>query len=124
TGDKSYVTVPNKQMVDSILDNVSLRSQMRNELNLFLHLKTPSGKIRQLQEEIKEHLLSIEDIQNYNVVLNDIRLQGYFILVEFFTPPIDNSRFLAIKQQLNYFILNKMEELEIKIASEKDAEVG
>jgi MscS family membrane protein len=124
TGDKSYVTVPNKQMVDSILDNVSLRSQMRNELNLFLHLKTPAGKIRQLQEEIKEHLLSIEDIQNYNVVLNDIRLQGYFILVEFFTPPIDNSRFLAIKQQLNYFILNKMEELEIKIASEKDAEVG
>ncbi|HZH96417.1 MAG TPA: mechanosensitive ion channel domain-containing protein, partial [Flavisolibacter sp.] len=26
TGDKSYVTVPNKQMVDSILDNISLRS--------------------------------------------------------------------------------------------------
>src|SRR5215204_7142373 len=29
TNEKSYVTVPNKQMVDSILDNVSLRSQIR-----------------------------------------------------------------------------------------------
>ncbi len=42
TEQKSYVTVPNKQMVDSILDNLSLRSQRKNDLWLHLNLQTPS----------------------------------------------------------------------------------
>lgn len=120
TSDKSYVTVPNKQMVDSILDNVSLRSQIRGELNLFLHLQTPPEKIEKLIEEIKEHLLSVEDVQTYNVLLHDIRLQGFLVLVEFFTPPIDNSRFTAIRQQLNFFILQTLNKLEIKVSEPKE----
>jgi MscS family membrane protein len=53
TAEKSYVTVPNKQMVDSILDNVSLRSQIRGEINLFIDLHTPPQKIDQLLTEVK-----------------------------------------------------------------------
>ena len=34
TDQKTYVTVPNKQMVDSLLDNLSLRSQRRADLRL------------------------------------------------------------------------------------------
>ncbi|HET6995993.1 MAG TPA: mechanosensitive ion channel domain-containing protein, partial [Chitinophagaceae bacterium] len=34
TDQKTYITVPNKQMVDSILDNLSLRSQLKGELRL------------------------------------------------------------------------------------------
>jgi len=36
TEQKTFVTVPNKQMVDSVLDNFSLRTQRRAELKLEL----------------------------------------------------------------------------------------
>lgn len=118
TIDKSYVTVPNKQMVDSILDNVSLRSQIRGEINLFINLETTPGRIKELSEAIRTHLSTVQEVQNHNILFNDIRLQAYIIFIEFFTPPIEYARFLAIKQDLNYTILQKMEELNIRIAAE------
>lgn len=117
TVEKSYVTVPNKQMVDSILDNVSLRSQIRGEINLYIHLQTPSQKIDELLVAIRAYLSSIKEVQNHNVLFNDIRGQAFVVFIEFFTPPMAWKQFTAIKQQLNFFILQTMEKLEISITS-------
>lgn len=118
TGDKSYVTVPNKQMVDSILDNVSRRSQIRGEVLLHLNLQTPPDKIEVLIGELKSYLSKVEEIQSFNVVFNDIRMQAYVVLVEFFTLPIDNNQFTGIKQTLNLFTLQTLEKHDIKIAAQ------
>ncbi|RYZ30412.1 MAG: mechanosensitive ion channel [Chitinophagaceae bacterium] len=118
TADKSYVTVPNKQMVDSILDNVSRRSQIRGEINLNIHLETSTVKINELVTEIKRYLSTIPEIQSQNVLFNDIRVQAYIVFIEFFTPPIAWGLFTDIKQRINFHILQTMDRLEIKIASE------
>jgi MscS family membrane protein len=118
TSDKSYVTVPNKQMVDSILDNVTRRSQIRGEINLFIDLKTSPEKIQQLLEEVRKYLATIREIQSSNVLFNDIRVQAFIVFIEFFTPNIPWGEFTSIKQKLNFFILQTMERLEIKIAVE------
>jgi MscS family membrane protein len=118
TSDKSYVTVPNKQMVDSILDNVTRRSQIRGEINLFIDLKTSPAKIQQLLEEVRKYLATIREIQSSNVLFNDIRVQAFIVFIEFFTPNIPWGEFTAVKQKLNFFILQTMERLEIKIAAE------
>jgi MscS family membrane protein len=118
TTDKSYVTVPNKQMVDSILDNISRRSQIRGELNLNIHLQTPTAKINELIGEIKSFLSSISEVQSQTVLLNDIRVQAYVVFVEFFTPPLEAPRFNDIKQRINFHILQTMDKLEIKLAAE------
>lgn len=115
TIDKSYVTVPNKQMVDSILDNVTLRSQIRGEINLFVNQQTPHKKMKQLLTEIKKHLSSVKEVQSHNVFFNDIRGQAFIVFIEFFTPNIDMNVFNSIKDELNLFILETMEKLEIKI---------
>src|SRR5215204_2471291 len=67
TNEKSYVTVPNKQMVDSILDNVSLRTQQRNELLLQISLDTPSEKTEMLMDALKEFLSKNKKLEQYNV---------------------------------------------------------
>jgi len=118
TTDKSYVTVPNKQMVDSILDNVTLRSQIRGEINLHINLQTPPEKIEQLTKVIRDYLGQEKTIQNYNVLFNDIRMQAFIIFVEFFTPAIPWNEFTSLKQKLNFHILQAMEKLEIRIAAE------
>jgi MscS family membrane protein len=118
TTDKSYVTIPNKQMVDSILDNVTLRSQIRGEINLFIDLQTPPAKIQQLLEEVRKYFSGIQEVQSSNVLFNDIRVQAFIVFIEFFTPNIPWNEFTSIKQKLNFFILQTMERLEIKIAAE------
>jgi MscS family membrane protein len=115
TTDKSYVTVPNKQMVDSILDNVTLRSQIRGEINLFVNQQTPHEKMKQLLAEIKKYLSSIKEVQSGNVFFNDFKGQAFVVLIEFFTPNIDTNAFNSIKDELNLFILETMEKLEVKV---------
>ncbi len=116
TTDKSYVTVPNKQMVDSILDNVSLRSQMRGEVNLFLHLQTPQQKIADLQFAVSKYLSGIREVETHNEILNEIRFQSFVLLIEFFTPNLPQTQFTQLKHDLNFFILKTMEEMEIRVA--------
>lgn len=116
TTDKSYITVPNKQMVDSILDNVSRRSQIRGELNLQLHQDTTPARLEQLLNEVRGFLAGKEEVVSQQVLLNDIRGQVFIIFIEYFTPPIDWHRFTDLRQELNLFILHTMERLEIRVA--------
>jgi MscS family membrane protein len=118
TADKSYVTVPNKQMVDSILDNISRRSQIRGEINLNIHLSTPTSKLNELIAEIKNFLSTIPEVQTQTVLFNDIRVQAYIVFIEFFTPPIEWTKFTDIRQRINFHILQTMDRLEIRIAAE------
>lgn len=116
---KTYVSVPNKQMVDSILDNISLRTQQRNELLLQISLDTPSAKLETLMNEIKSFLATIKELELYNVYFVDINVQAYAIMVEFFVPAAYLSKFNSIRQQVNLFALKTIEKLEIKIAGAK-----
>jgi len=115
TTDKSFVTVPNKQMVDSILDNVSLRSQIRGEINLFINQQTSYSKMKQLLEATKKYLSGVHEIQTHNVFFNDFRGQAFIVFIEFFTPNMNMNGFNSIKDQLNLFILETLERLEIKV---------
>ena len=114
---KTYVTVPNKQMVDTVLDNQSMRTQQRNELDLQLRLNTPSEKVEELISELKKFLSDVKEIDVYNVYFTDINMQAYTIMVEFFVPAAYVSKFNETRQRVNLFALKTIERLEIKIGT-------
>ncbi|GAB4093880.1 mechanosensitive ion channel family protein [Flaviaesturariibacter terrae] len=116
TSDKSYVTVPNKQMVDSILDNVSRRTQLRGFLELTLHVQTPPDRIEQLLQEVRAFLKEKKDIQSTTVALSDIRTNSIVVTIEYYTRSIENALFVALKQEINFYVLQRMAQLDIKIA--------
>src|SRR5205085_12226670 len=89
TDQKSYVTVPNKQMVDTILDNLSLRTQRKVVLTLEISSSTSYGMVNHLINSIDHILLKRNDyIQTYSVVLADITKNIFLIQVEYFTGAI------------------------------------
>jgi MscS family membrane protein len=120
TDQKTYVTMPNKKMVDSILDNLSLRSQRKAEIKLELQVHTPAQKIDALLAKADMLLQQQEDIQTYSVVLNDIGLKSITVLVEYFTGPIEFNRFQQLKQTMNLHLLRTMEDLQIELAGSKE----
>ncbi len=115
TDQKTFITVPNKQMVDSILDNHSMRTQRKGELRLEVGLSTPSATLEQLINGIRK-ITSRQEIENSNVLLLDISPTAFIILTEYFTAPVSQAEFNKVKEQLNFEILKLMEALDVHIA--------
>jgi MscS family membrane protein len=115
TDQKTFVTVPNKQMVDTVLDNLSLRTQRKAELKLEISLNTSSAKIESLIEGIKK-IIARNNTEESSVYLLDITGQHFLIQAEFFTAPATIAEFNATRQEVNLQALKLMEELQIEIA--------
>ena len=115
TDQKTYVTVPNKQMVDSIVDNLSLRTQRKGELRLELSLSTSSDLLDKLVQGIKD-ILKKDKVENSTAFLNDITGAAFLINVDYFTSPITQDEFNVIKQQVNLDTLRLLESLQVEIA--------
>jgi MscS family membrane protein len=123
TDEKTYVTVPNKQMVDSIMDNLSLRTQRRVLVQLELHSDTPHDTVNQFIPRVKNIFLQKKDkVESHTVFLSNISKNAFVVHVEFFTAPIPVADFNDLRQEVNLTIIELMEDLNIKLAS-KEAEV-
>ena len=115
TDQKTYVTVPNKQMVDSIVDNLTLRTQRKGELRLELSLSTPAAQVDAFIAGIRQVLVK-DKVENSTVFLNDITGSAFLITVDYFTSPIVMDEFNAIKQRVNLDVLLLMESMGLSIA--------
>jgi len=112
---KTYVSVPNKQMVDSVLDNLTLRTHRRGDLKLELGLQTSTGKLELLIAGVKK-ILDRKDIEEANVVMAEITGNALLLQSDYYTAPVTIKEFNNIKQEINLQTLKLMEELKIEIA--------
>lgn len=115
TDQKTFVSVPNKQMVDSILDNLSLRTQRKAEIKLEIGTGNPVDVLNEFIDAIKG-MFNHPQIEESAVYFLEIRSNSYLIQADFFTAPISIKEFNTLKQQKNLELLKLMEEMEIDLA--------
>lgn len=113
---KTLVSVPNKQMVDSVLDNLSLRTQRRGDLNLEIGLKTSGEKMNALLDAIKK-ILQRSEIEDSNVLFGDITANGLIIQADYYSAPLTFKEFNTIREEINLQLLKTFEELKIELES-------
>jgi MscS family membrane protein len=102
-------------MVDSVLDNLSLRTQRKGELKLEIGLSTPAADIETLITGIK-NILQKKEVEESHALLSDITGQAFIISADYFTPDFAFDEFNALKQEINLQILKLIESLNIEIA--------
>lgn len=119
TDQKTVVTMPNKKMVDSILDNLTLRTQRKAEIKLELSVITTAKQIEDLLSKIEMLFQQEEDIENSSAVLTDIGLKSITITIEYFTAHIEFAKFQQIKQKTSLNLLRFTESLAIELAGKK-----
>ncbi len=118
TNDKTLVTVPNKQMVDSIVDNWSMRTHRRAEIKLELAPLTTLASSKVFITEIKKYLQAKSDqVSSSSVYFSEINKCGLLIMIEYFTLPILLEDFNTIREELNFFLKKLMEENELTLAA-------
>ncbi len=109
TTDKTLVTVPNKQMVDSVVDNLSMRNQRRAEMKLVLSEKSRSEEIQQFITDIQRFLSAKEDeIMKNSVFLTSYNKDGIEITIEYFTQPFTMNEYNKEKQKINFKLMDLM----------------
>jgi MscS family membrane protein len=115
TDQKTYVTVPNKQMVDSILDNLSQRTQRRGDLRLELELDTPSDKIETIISGIRK-ILQRKEIEESSVYFMEITGHAILINADYYTATASIAEFNQLKQEVNLASLKLLEASGVHIA--------
>jgi MscS family membrane protein len=121
TTEKTYVTMPNKKMVDSILDNQSLRTQRNVSNRIEISLKTPTESIASYIHGI-EQLLQQPTIIDSNVFLADTGVQASVIQVEYFVEmDVPIKDFFKLREKINLEILGLAKNFEIEMAADSRA---
>jgi MscS family membrane protein len=111
TLEKSYVTVPNKKMVDSELDNLSLRIQRRSKFSIGLTYQTKPSQIKSIIKEIENF------INNHSSVIKDETRIHLFefdnsslnIQILYFVDTLEYDIYLNVRQEINYAIIEIVE---------------
>jgi len=106
TLDKTLVIIPNKKMVDSPLENLSLRNLRRVKFKIGLRYDTSAEVIRKICEEVQkvvnDHPVTNEDTLVTFDSFGDSILN---IQVLYFISIVDYNEYMRIRQDLNYKIM-------------------
>jgi len=117
TTEKTWVTVPNKQMVDSILDNQTLRTYRRGLLNLELRAQTTHEDVNQFILGSEMILQEREDVAEFTVFLTDIQKDAIVVQIEFLIAGLTANEFNKVRQEITLTIIQLMERKNIKLVS-------
>ena len=112
TLEKSFVTVPNKKLIDSELDNLSLRVQRRAKFDIGLTYNTPSETLKNVISEIKKYIdnhantLSGES----RVRFHELTPSAIKVMVEYFVDTLEYDVYLNVREEINYKIIEIVNE--------------
>lgn len=118
TNEKTLITVPNKQMVDSVVDNLSFRNFRRGEIKLeFSQTSTPEI-LTDFRAQAKTILSNKQfQLSSFTVLINEYTKNGVTITIEFFTTNIPIDDFNHIKEDVIVQIMKLIQESKIELAT-------
>jgi MscS family membrane protein len=117
TLDRSFLTLPNKFMIDNSLDNLTLRTHRRADFLLAIEYQTPSEKIESFLEGIRKIVGEDPRIDPEFVVrFTEFGESGYHLRVLYFAQTPDFLEFQKVKEEINFQILGLARNLGIAFA--------
>lgn len=107
TVEKSFVTVPNKKMVDNELDNFSLRTQRRASFSIGLTYETKAEQFKSIITDIKAFIYNHPQIlkDEVHVRLYDFDPDSINIMVLYLVDSPDYKLYLEVREEINYKIM-------------------
>jgi MscS family membrane protein len=102
TQEKTFISVPNKQMVDSIVDNISLRSERKIEMDLQLSVQTPANAMADFAAHMRTILGTQNGVNSYSVFVSESGKQFHALHIEcLVTISMEIEAFQMIRERLN-----------------------
>lgn len=118
TFDDALVSVPNATLVNEPITNWSKMGKRQIYFDLRVTYDTPADTIKDFTDCVNTLLHHDDDIHKETIVvrLNEYEENGINIMFYFFTKTTAWGKHLAVKEKINYAILNMLQEKGIEIA--------
>ena len=111
TAEKSFLTVPNKSMIDKPLDNLSLRPSRRVSFTLTLSHGTSSEQLRSIIADGVAVIDAHPKIsQSSQIKFNALTQAGKEVTVEYFVDTSSYDEYLDVKEELNFRLVEVVEQ--------------
>lgn len=118
TQDKTYISVPNKQMVDTIVDNISLRTERKIELDLQLNVTTTATQLAAYSKYIQKETSQLNNVSNVMVYVSEAGKQFHVLHIEcLVSMELAFNDFIALKEQMNVMAIQYANENNIQFAT-------
>jgi MscS family membrane protein len=106
TMEKSLLTVPNKKLIDTALNNISLSDARRVKFELGLTYQSSSTQLLAIVDDVKQVLISNPLInEDITVRFADFSASSLTILVIYFVNSNDYDVMIEVKEQVNVRIM-------------------
>lgn len=111
TVEKTYVTVPNKKLVDTELDNLSLRTLRRAKFNIGLTYETKPSQFKKIIDEIHRFVEAHPHTVNgeTKVRLFEFGDSSINVMILYFVDTMDLDVYLSVREEINYKIMEIVE---------------
>ncbi|MBL4623758.1 MAG: mechanosensitive ion channel, partial [Flavobacteriales bacterium] len=99
TPEKSYVTIPNRKMIDAELDNLSLRTFRRVKQTVGLTYGTPVSSIQLIVQDIQQLIDGHQHTnQDGKAKFTDFGASSLDVMVNYYVDTMDWRVYLDVKQ--------------------------
>ena len=106
TLEKSYVTVPNKKMIDAELDNLTMRTFRRVDFKIGVLYSTEAETIKNIVKDIQDFIDQHPHTnQDGEVHFIEFGASSLDIMVLYYIDTMDWGVYLRIKEEINYKVM-------------------
>lgn len=118
TLEKSFLTLPNKAMIDNALDNLSLRTHRRSDFVLALEYETPQARLESFMEKIRQILGQHEKCSQEEIVVRFVEFgeSSLNVRVVYYALTQEFVEFQRIREEINLRILEAAREIGVSFA--------
>ncbi len=110
TTEKTFVTIPNKKMTDSSVDNLTLRTHRRVNMVVGLSYDTSTDQLKNIICDIQNYFDTKTEMPDENFVRFDsFNESAINLMIEYFLPQTEYILFMKRKEEINFMILETIQ---------------
>lgn len=103
--DKTTIIIPNRAMIDGVLENLTRRNYRRVKFNVSLPYETPSEMLKAISQDIRTFLEAKAETSDHTVTFDNFDNWAKNIQVLYLVENPDYARYLQVKEEVNYQIM-------------------
>ncbi|TCC93730.1 mechanosensitive ion channel family protein [Pedobacter frigiditerrae] len=104
--DKTTIIIPNRAMIDGVLENMTRRNYRRVKFNIGITYETDSALIKNIIEDINAFLEQSEHTTDASVTFDSFADSALNIQVLYLVENIEYNNYLKIKEDVNFKIID------------------
>ncbi|HKG05416.1 MAG TPA: mechanosensitive ion channel family protein [Pedobacter sp.] len=103
--DKTTIVIPNRAMIDGVLENITLRDFRRVNFHIGLTYETPAADIKKILEAINNYLDNHPDTKDGYATFDNFGESAINIQVVYLVVNMEHGKFVKVKESINFKLI-------------------